>query len=232
MSIYYGKYNILNVLISACDPEYVLSSITQSIKKKSSLVIAPVASHPVVFSLFDIDYQRILNSFDLVISDSFYLTYSLRLLYQIKIKNRVYGPDLFIKICKFCEEKNYKILLFGNDAFTVKKKLHADFPSLRIDCLGATGKLVADKELYLLKRMIKKTDPELIFIGIGSPKQHFVAYNLLKVNKPIVAVGAAFSFVSGRIPQAPSWVGKLGFEWLFRLLKEPKRLWKRYLIFG
>ena len=80
--------------------------------------------------------------------------------------------------------------------------------------------------------MIKKTDPELIFIGIGSPKQHFVAYNLLKVNKPIVAVGAAFSFVSGRIPQAPSWVGKLGFEWLFRLLKEPKRLWKRYLIFG
>ena len=69
MAIYYGKYKILNSLISACDPEYVLSSITQSIKKKSSLVIAPVASHPVVFSLFDIDYQRILNSFDLVISD-------------------------------------------------------------------------------------------------------------------------------------------------------------------
>src|SRR3989344_4915263 len=130
MSIYYGKYNILNVLISACDPEYVLSSITQSIKKKSSLVIAPVASHPVVFSLFDIDYQRILNSFDLVISDSFYLTYSLRLLYQIKIlkkKKKKKKKILFYfykkkkKLFLLKKKKKKKFFFFGNHAFTVKK---------------------------------------------------------------------------------------------------------------
>ena len=83
-------------------------------------------------------------------------------------------------------------------------------------------------------KKIKKVDPDIIFVSLGSPKQEIFSYRLskiLKENKIIIPVGAAFDFISGEKKQAPKWMGDWGLEWLFRLINEP-RLWKRYLVEG
>lgn len=232
MRTYYGKFNILNTYISACSTEYLLSAITNSIQKKKSLVIAPVATHPIIEAVLNPGYAKILNSFHLVIPDSFYLKFSLQFLYNIKLKKRAYGPDLFIKICEFCEKESFLILIFGNYTDTVKKKLLNIFPALRIDCMDVTNKPITDSEISQLGKKIKNINPQVVILGVGSPKQHYIAHKLTSMNKPILAVGAAFSFIAGRASQAPVWTGNYGLEWLYRLFMEPRRLWKRYLIYG
>ena len=114
---------------------------------------------------------------------------------------------------QLAEEKGYKIHLWGDEAKPLSGKLRKKFPKIKIS------------QDY--------GEAQIVFVGLGSPRQEIFTVNTF-YNRKIVAipVGAAFDFISGKKTQAPYWMQRAGFEWLFRLLREPKRLWKRYLIYA
>jgi len=232
MSLNYGTFNVLGLSISACDTAHILKKIEEHIRIKKPLIVAPIASHPIIEAFFNKKYKEILNSFDYVLPDSFYVVLALRFLYKLRLKSRIYGPSLFQETCRFSLLHKYKLLLFGNDTNAVKKVLLSTYHGLNIDTYDVTGINISREEVGKFEKYILKSKPTLIVIGVGSPKQHYIIDSLRSIPYPILAVGAAFSFVSGSISQSPPWLGNHGFEWLYRLLREPKRLWKRYLLYG
>lgn len=147
---------------------------------------------------------------------------------------RVSGPDLMLKLCSACEDSGHSIYLLGTDNETLNelsRKLLGQFPRLKIaghhapDFLPQNPPL--DKELALA---INASGASFLFVGLGCPKQEFWCSTFApSLNAISIGVGAAFDFHSGKKKRPPLWVQRFGFEWFYRLLSEPGRLWKRYL---
>ena len=149
---------------------------------------------------------------------------------------RVYGPTLMLELCgnAVCEQQ--RIFLYGGAPETLGRletRLRELFPAIQIG--GAYSPpfrpLTADEDANV-QRMIRHADTDLIFIGLGTPKQEkwMYAHRACFPGVTMIGVGAAFDFIAGRTRQAPAWMQRNGLEWFFRLLMEPVRLWRRYLL--
>lgn len=239
--IYLGKYRILKNLIVACDYDYLLKQIQKYISRNKNLLISPIASQTLVKSFFDAELNSVLNKFDYLVPDSQWVKKTIKFLYGAGIQNRVYGPNLMLKVCELSEEKKYKIFLYGNQKVVLKKlkeKLKEKFPKIIVvGSMPSVFRSLTRKDFKEINKKIDKLNTDIVFICLGSPFQEVTSFNLLKNRKSkkglvIIPVGAAFDFISGVKPQAPLWIQNSGLEWLFRLTREPRRLWKRYLIYG
>lgn len=237
--IYKGKYRIIDNLITACDYEFILKEIVKAIKKNQKLLISPIASHTLVRAHYDKNLKKVLNSFDYLVADSQWVKWSLGFIYseKAKLKDRVYGPELMLKICHLASNSGYKVFLYGNTKEVLQKlekKLKQLFLTLKIAGKEKSKfRELTDKEWKELASKLNTIKPEIIFVCLGSPKQEIFSYSLSqKVDFPsvIIPVGAAFDFLSGNKPQAPKWMQDKGLEWFFRLIDEPKRLFGRYLL--
>lgn len=229
---HHKKYSVLGVNISINDYNSLLHTITFHARQHKALSVAPIASHPLVLATQNKKLHNVLQQFDFVLPDSQYIRHALYFLYGVKLKTRLYGPELFLRLCKEAESAQTTLFLYGNSIELLKKNLLAPFPELRLEGIDLAGKKVNEKELSELKIRLKNKKNYVLCIGIGSPKQHYIMHNLSRLPAPIIAVGAAFDFYTGIQPHAPIWIQNAGLEWLFRLLHEPKRLWKRYIIYG
>nr|NIN51763.1 WecB/TagA/CpsF family glycosyltransferase [Nitrososphaeria archaeon]NIQ32261.1 WecB/TagA/CpsF family glycosyltransferase [Nitrososphaeria archaeon] len=154
------------------------------------------------------------------------------------IAERVYGPNLMLQACEMAETSGFSVFLYGGRAQTLDKlktNLLKRFPSLSI--AGAYSppfrSLTPDEEIRIIT-MINKASPDILFVGLGAPKQEkWMARHCDRLNVPVtLGVGAAFDFLSGEKRQASIWMQRRGLEWLYRLLNEPTRLWKRYLLYN
>jgi len=226
--VFIGKYKILRTKITACDYEFILNEVRGSIKKKKILLVSPSTTHMLVKAYFDKNIRKVMDNFDYVVPDSFWLTKSINFLYGKYLAQRVYGPRLMLEICDLASKNEYKIFLLGhkNGVLKILKKvLEKKYPGIQVVGFSNKPPLLADE--------LDKVKPDVLFVGLGSPKQDVFSYKFLKevYKKPlvIVPVGAAFDFITGVKSMAPTWIQNIGFEWLFRLVKEPKRLWRRYL---
>jgi N-acetylglucosaminyldiphosphoundecaprenol N-acetyl-beta-D-mannosaminyltransferase len=179
-------------------------------------------------------YQNVINHASLVTPDGMPLVWALRLL-GVKNQQRVYGPDLMLAWCERAAELGLPIYLYGSTDNTLHKlqaHLQNRFPRLRIAGSHAPPfrPLTSAEEDADIQRM-RESGARVVFIGLGCPKQEQWMYrNRGKFPGVMIGVGAAFSFFSGEVSQAPRWMMKFGLEWLYRFSQEPKRLWKRYLI--
>ena len=237
--IFKGKFKIIENKITACDYEFVLKKIEEAVKNKKSLLISPIASHTLVRAKYNKNLKKILDGFNYLVPDSQWVRWSLDWLYGVKLPNRVYGPELMLRICALSEKESYKIFLYGTTLKTLsflKINLKKKFPKLKITGLEPSKfRELTKREWQELVDKIIKSKADIIFVGLGSPLQEIFSYklnNLLKrrkVFKVIIPVGAAFDFISGVKKQAPKWMGDWGLEWLFRLINEPK-LWERYFL--
>jgi len=226
------KYPIFGVQISTDNYKQVVTKVIKAAILKQRLTIAPVASHPLVLASKKSEFKQILNSFNLVLPDSQYVKWALNYLYNLTIKKRVYGPELFLEICKQAEQNGLKIFLYGNNISRLKEKLNTRFPKLKIMDIDLEHKIINNKDLIILNKALKTSMASIMFIGLGSPLQHEITYQLKNAHLPIIMIGAAFDFVSESQKQAPTWMQNSGLEWLSRLYQEPGRLWKRYLLLG
>lgn len=230
-----GRFDILGITFTACDKDYIIKKVVEKAKKGERFLVAPIASHPLVLSCFDSRLKKTLNGLNLVVPDSVYVAWSLRFLYNARQKERVYGPELFLAVCQRAQNQGLKIYLYGNKIAKLKQKLKKSLPKLDLageDSGGRDIKGREKEEAEKIKEKMRRSKSKILFIGLGSPTQQNILSYLTDVNFPSVAVGAAFDFISGEKPQASKWMQKLGLEWLFRLLKEPARLWQRYLIYA
>ncbi len=149
--------------------------------------------------------------------------------------SRVYGPDLMLAVCDFGRTVGLRHFFYGGApgvAGTLCEKLTARFPGL--DVVGSFTppyRPLNLDETAAFRAEIARTRPDVIWVGLGTPKQEkFMAEHWAALDAGVlIGVGAAFDFHSGRVPQAPRWLRRLGLEWLFRLGTEPRRLGPRYL---
>lgn len=215
--------------------EKVVNFLAKKLNKKDeSQIILPC-------SLYDLAVKNeqknlaFYKNIDYCTSDSMLITNYFRHKYRKKIE-RVYGPDLMLAIFDYHQKNKTKIkhyLLSPN--LITKKKISALFkkkyPKQEIFVDYLPKKINQQEELVHYQKILDNK-PDFVWIGIGSPKQLAIASWLKAHSKgiKIFCVGAAFEFISGQKKQAPLWMQKNSLEWLFRLLSEPRRLWKRYLI--
>jgi exopolysaccharide biosynthesis WecB/TagA/CpsF family protein len=140
-----------------------------------------------------------------------------------------------LKVCEDAVRQSLPVYFYGSTETVIEKlcaSLLAKFPGLRI--AGAEPskfrRLSPDEQSDLVMR-IRTSGASVVFVGLGCPRQEVFAFELLhQVSIPILAVGAAFPFHAGTLPQAPKWMQDHGLEWLFRFGHEPMRLWKRYIV--
>jgi N-acetylglucosaminyldiphosphoundecaprenol N-acetyl-beta-D-mannosaminyltransferase len=153
-----------------------------------------------------------------------------------KEMSRVYGPDLMLEVCKLSVKNGYTHFFYGGKdgvAQQLEKNLTKRFPGLKVvGTYTPPFRPLSSHEEQELIKLVHDARPDIFWVGLGTPKQEkFMAQYLDKLDtKLMIGVGAAFDIHSGQTRQAPRWMQRSGLEWLFRLLQEPRRLWRRYLI--
>jgi len=189
-------------------------------------------------------YTRSSSFRNLVATSSLNVPDGMPLVWASRVKGqplpeRVNGTDLMIDICGAASETGQTVFFLGGNPGAAEKAaaaLQVDFTGLNVvGChCPAFGFETDINNVAEIAAIIADADPDFVFVGLGSPKQD-VLINMLRLQLPKVwwlGVGISFSFIGGEISRAPDWAKKSGFEWLFRLISEPKRLAKRYLVQG
>jgi len=198
-------------------------------------VITPNVHH-ILLLQDDAHFREIYRKAFLVVPDGVPLLWAARFL-GTSLRGRVNGTDLFERLCEVAAEKGLGVFLLGgrpgaaDGAARVLKARHPQLHVVGTDC-PPYGFEKDATELQRIKAKVKKAAPDFLFVGLGAPKQEkwmFTHCEALEV--PIsVGVGVSFEFVAGTVRRAPRLMQVMGLEWLFRLVTEPRRLWKRYVV--
>jgi len=232
----HNKILIAGILIDNVSMKEALKQIEGFIKeKKSHYVVTPNVDHIVKLKR-DSAFKEVYDNASLVLADGMPLIWLSKLL-KTKLKEKVSGSDIFPQLFKLASQKKYKIFLLGGlpeSAEKTKEILNKKLTNkveVKIYCPKFDFEK-EDKINNMIINMIKDAAPDMLFVGLGTPKQELWIYRYLEELKvPIsMGIGATFDFIAGKQKRAPEWMQKNGLEWFWRLLFEPKRLWKRYLI--
>lgn len=202
-------------------------------KRKPSLVVTPNVQHMYILK-YDDQFKEIYDNASLVIPDSTPILWATKLL-GFPLKERVAGSDLLPALCAKAAEKGYKLFFLGSQPGVAKKA--ADILMQRNPGLIVSGVYSPpigfehdQKENEKIVHMIEKYIPDVLCVGLGSPKGEKWLWKIRdRIAVPVlISTGASFDFIAGKVKRAPLWMQKAGLEWLFRLIQEPRRLWKRY----
>jgi exopolysaccharide biosynthesis WecB/TagA/CpsF family protein len=208
--------------------------VISAAKADLELTVTALAVHGVMTGVLDPIQRWRLNEMDITTPDGQPVRWALFWLYGIWLPERVYGPTLMLRICEQAEQEGLPIYLFGSKPGVItdlKKNLQALFPNLIFSGIEPSRfRIISIEEKKETILRIKSSGAALVFVGLGCPRQEvWIFENREQLKMPLIAVGAAFDFHAGNLSQAPANMQKFGLEWLFRLVKEPTRLWRRYL---
>lgn len=230
----YGKQNILGVGVNAVDYDGALAQIIRAAKEKRAFGVSALAVHGVMTGATDAVHRHRLNELELVVPDGQPVRWAMKWLYGIDLPDRVYGPNLTLKTCERAAEESLSIYLYGSQQTVLDKfeeNLKRKFPALKIAGKQPSRfRQVTPEEQREIADTIIKSGASIVMVGLGCPRQEtWVFENRRLLPMPLLAVGAAFDFHAGTLPQAPEWMQKRGLEWVFRFAQEPRRLFKRYV---
>jgi len=175
---------------------------------------------------------KIVNSCDLINADGISIVWASKFLGN-RIKERVTGIDLFGRLLEIADQKRYRIYLLGADEGVIKdsvKKIREKYNGLTI--AGYRNGFFSEKDEIDIVNEINQSSSHILFVGISTPKkEYFLDKYKNKLNVPFcMGVGGSFDITAGRYQRAPRLMQRLGLEWLYRLVQEPGRMWKRYSI--
>lgn len=229
-----GKRNVIGILIDAVDYDGALEAIFAAARRRIGFTVSALAVHGVMTGVLSRVHKYRLNHFDLLVPDGQPVRWILNWVYRMKLPDRVYGPNLTLKVCERAAEKRVPVYLYGSTREILDdlvQSVTTRYPGLRIaGCEASKFRPLTQPEQDALVARIRNSGAAITLVGLGCPRQETFAYELREaLSMPILAVGAAFPFLAGRISQAPRWMQDRGLEWMFRLVSEPRRLWKRYL---
>lgn len=229
--------NIAGVRIDATPFDSVVDSIIAraTANLEPAYVVTPNTHHVVLFQrdkLFRDIYRRAF----LVVPDGVPLLWAAKLL-GCPLRGRVNGTDLFEALCAEAARRNLRVFFLGGrpgSANTAAARLTAAHRSLLV-CGTYCPPFGFEQDPAESERMVtvvRAARPDLLFVGLGAPKQEYwMSRELERLEVPVIlAIGGSFEFTAGVFPRAPRWMQSAGLEWLHRLGVEPRRLWKRYLL--
>jgi exopolysaccharide biosynthesis WecB/TagA/CpsF family protein len=230
-----GKHNVLGVRVDAVDYEAAVEKIIAAARDRRPLAVSALAVHGVMTGVLDPEHRHRLNAFDLIVPDGQPVRWALNLLHRAKLPDRVYGPNLMLKVCERAAVEGLPIFLYGSTGdvlAALRENLGKRFPKLRVTGLRPSlFRQMTPAERDDLAAEIRDSGAAMTFVALGCPRQEVFAYEMReRLGMPLLAVGAAFPFHAGKLSQAPKFYQDRGLEWLYRLTREPRRLWKRYVL--
>ncbi len=230
---YQEKLNIFDLEFDNISMKQGIDIIEETIdsgKKKKFFFVNPDCMNKLYK---DNDYFSILEEADYIFPDGIGISIACNILKTPLLEN-VNGTDMLPYLCELSEKKSYSIFLFGSKAGVaekMKKKLEEKFPKLKI--VGTrNGYFDWKKDSASIVSEINASQANILLVAFGVPLQEkWIGENMPKLKAQVLmGVGGLFDFYSGEMTRAPKWMREVGLEWFFRLIKEPKRMWKRYII--
>lgn len=228
------RHEVLGVRIAATDYDNACNMIRQSAHARKPLTVTALAVHGVMTGALDDEHRRRLNALDLVVPDGQPVRWALNLLFKAGLSDRVYGPELTLRVCRMAAAEGLPVAFYGSRQEVLddlRTKLLQRIPGLNIvTMVPSRFRQVDPAEQSEIAASLSASGARILFVGLGCPRQETWLYEHRDlIPMPMLAVGAAFDFHAGRLPQAPAAMQRRGLEWLFRLASEPRRLWRRYL---
>jgi N-acetylglucosaminyldiphosphoundecaprenol N-acetyl-beta-D-mannosaminyltransferase len=229
------RVNILGVNVSAINMRTAVDLADRWIATRRSGYICVTAVHAIMDAQSDRELVRIMNDAVINTPDGMPLSWIGRLL-GYRQMDRVFGPDFMAELCRLSVSRGYRHFLYGGEpgvANALKQALERRWPGLQIvGTYTPPFRHLNEEEEDELIRKVSDTRPDILWVGLSTPTQvYFMAEYLERLRVPLmVGVGAAFDYHTGRIQDSPEWVKRSGLQWVHRLIQEPRRLWKRYLL--
>ena len=224
-------FDIYGIKILKATRNDIISLISESIQTKKTINIGYINANVFLKCLKNEELSSQINKF-LLIPDGIGMYLASKFLFgKNGFKERIVTTDLWYNLLKIADKKRHKIFFLGGSVEAgsmLEKKIRTSYSNLII-----TG--IIDRDSYNdfeTIRRLNESKSDILFVGLGTPLQeNWIHQNSDKVNIPVqIAVGSGIDYISGNYKRAPLVLRKIGLEWFYRLLKEPKRLWKRYLI--
>jgi N-acetylglucosaminyldiphosphoundecaprenol N-acetyl-beta-D-mannosaminyltransferase len=230
------RFNVLGVSVCAMNLSIATQAILAAARERRKGYVCVTGVHGITEAQNDSAFRQILNRSFLNTTDGMPLVWLAKHHVGGSCIERVYGPDLMLEIFEATCDGSVSHFFYGGApgvAEDLKANLEACFPGVRVvgTYCPPFRPLSAEEEADLAAK-VRETKPDLMWIGLSTPKQErFMSEYLPKLDVTVMlGVGAAFDFHSGRVRQAPRWIQRSGFEWLYRLCSQPRRLGRRYLI--
>lgn len=236
---------VLGVSLALCDYNEAVDWIEAMARTRTLGYVTAAAVHLVMLAQEDPAVRTAVQGAALVLPDGQPLVWALRALRRGDIHSRVYGPDLMLACCERAAASGTRMYLYGGRSegalVTLVLELRTRYPGIQIvgasspphvdGVPGAPYRELSEEEERRIVEEINGSGAEIVWVGTGQPHQElWMARMRSQLAAPmLIGVGAAFDFHAGLVAQAPVWMGRHGLEWAFRLAREPRRLWRRYL---
>jgi N-acetylglucosaminyldiphosphoundecaprenol N-acetyl-beta-D-mannosaminyltransferase len=227
--------DVVGVPVSAFSIEDATSTIEAWIAARARGYVCATSAHGVVECLSDPDLRAIHREAGMIVPDGMPLVWMCRLLGEPNA-TRVYGPDLMRTMTAISAERGYRHFYYGGGpgvAEALRETLTERHPGLIVSGVYTPPfRPLTELESQAIIDEINAAKPDIVWVGLSTPKQErWMARHFGKIDAPVmIGVGAAFDFLSDRKTEAPEWLRGSGFEWLYRLVTEPRRLWRRYVV--
>lgn len=229
-----ASVDILGVSVSPIAMDEAVATIEGWIEGGVRNYVCVTGAHGIIESRSNERLRAIYNNAGLSTPDGMPLVWMARALGHASTQ-RVYGPDLMLALSARSAERGYRNFYYGGGegvADLLRQALESRFPNLEVAGTHTPPyrRLTAEEDAAVVEK-INAARPDIVWVGLGAPKQEFwMAEHFGRIDAPVmIGVGAAFDFLSGLKAQAPSWMQRTGLEWFYRLVTEPRRLWRRYL---
>jgi N-acetylglucosaminyldiphosphoundecaprenol N-acetyl-beta-D-mannosaminyltransferase len=224
--------NFMGINIAVLDTKALFDRVIEFVNDGKPHKVMYVNAHCMVVSQRDGTYRKVLNEAHLVYADGMSLVWGARLLGDY-LPCRLTAADFMPRFFGLCAEKAFRVYMLGarpGVAEAAAETLKRDNPRLAI--VGTYHGYFRPQEVEGVIENINKTSPHILLVGMGVPYQEkWIEEHFGRINVPVIwGTGALFDFLSGRLPRGPQWLLDNGFEWLCRLVAEPRRLWQRYLV--
>ena len=224
--------NVLGVDYSVVDYESASEVLIQAAQQRQSYALFALPVHGIIETRRDADMREAVGKADMIVPDGQPVRWFMNHFHRTGLADRVYGPTLTLHVLEKANQLGLNVFLYGGAKSTTlesfKRFVASTYPQVQI--CGTHREVNADDDT-LTADMVNDAGTHILLLGRGCPTQEkWIACHHGRVNAVMMGVGAAFSFHAGEMDQAPAMMQKLGLEWLFRLYREPRRLWKRYFV--
>jgi N-acetylglucosaminyldiphosphoundecaprenol N-acetyl-beta-D-mannosaminyltransferase len=231
------KRDVFGVGVSVTDYDEAVATIVAAGRRHDSAVVSLMSVQGLVMASNDAALRRATNAFELVAPDGQPVRWALNLLHRTRLRERVCGSELMARLCRRAAEEQVPIYLYGGEPAvleSLRASLTARYPKLPFAGVESPPfrPLTPEEDAAAVQR-INDSGAGLVFLGLGYPKQDYYAHaHRGRIRGVQLCVGAAFDFLSGNKRRAPAWMQRCGLEWFSRLCQEPRRLWRRYLVYN
>jgi len=227
-----SRIRILDTFIDNLTMQETIELVDKYIQEKRPLHLMGVNADKINLMQKDDRLKQIVNSCEVINADGNSVVWASKVLGEM-LPERVAGIDLMQQLIEVAAQRKYKVFLLGAKEEVVQTlaDIYRDkYPDMEL--CGVRNGYFSEEQWIDIKTELERCAPQIVFVGITSPKKEFLVDYLLEqgVNSVFMGVGGSFDVLSGNIPRAPLWMQKIGMEWLFRVINEPRRLFKRYFV--